>query len=190
VPICPTDGKEFKKTINNQKFCSERCRKRYSYRKKHGYVTSDKGLKKICPVCETYFESKKTHTICCNVNCNSIRYHRIKKGFPISNSEYHKIRKRRRNGEGNINGCGYLVIGNKLEHRRVMEKDLDRELLPYETVHHINGDKLDNRIENLELWSSHHGPGQRVIDKLIWAITFIEQYGREFGYEIEIRKAA
>lgn len=64
----------------------------------------------------------------------------------------------------------------KLEHRIVMERLLGRPLYSHETVHHINGVRADNSPENLELWSSSHPPGQRVIDKLTWARGLIKQY--------------
>jgi len=46
----------------------------------------------------------------------------------------------------------------KMLHRHVMEQSIGRELLPEEIVHHINGDRKDNRIENLMLFanSSEH----------------------------------
>ena len=63
-----------------------------------------------------------------------------------------------------------------LEHRWVMQKQIGRELLPDETVHHVNGVKDDNRIENLELWSSNHPYGQRVDDKVDWAVQMLRRY--------------
>lgn len=47
------------------------------------------------------------------------------------------------------------------EHRLVMEQKLGRLLEPQETVHHLDGDRANNDINNLELWSGSHPSGQR-----------------------------
>jgi len=65
------------------------------------------------------------------------------------------------------------------EHTLVMSEHLDRPLLPHENVHHINGQRADNRLGNLELWSSKQPRGQRVDDKVEFAIEILQLYRPE-----------
>ena len=88
-----------------------------------------------------------------------------------------------------VNGYGYVLVlmpehpsssiaGYVLEHRLVMERALGRPLEPFETVHHLNGIRSDNRLENLELWARITQPsGQRVKDLVSYASQILALYG-------------
>ncbi len=71
-------------------------------------------------------------------------------------------------------------VGSKFEHTDVMEQHLGRELYPGENVHHKNGIRIDNRIENLELWVVPPRCGQRVTD----LVAFVAEH-----YPDDVRKA-
>lgn len=82
---------------------------------------------------------------------------------------------------GHVNSNGYRLItvdgrGMVLEHRYIMEQRIGRELLPEETVHHKDGDRLNNHIDNLELWTSRHPRGQRIEDKVQFAQEILRLY--------------
>ena len=84
---------------------------------------------------------------------------------------------------------GYVQVrttpgnGNKgkytYQHRLVMEQMIGRALVKGETVHHKNGIRNDNRPENLELWAEAQPYGQRVEDKVAYAIEILKQYAPE-----------
>lgn len=102
-------------------------------------------------------------------------------------------KKKNKDGEGSIDISGYKTITKKghpnqmddrgriREHVYIMSEHLQRPLRKGETVHHKNRDKLDNRIQNLELWDRSQPPGQRVEDKINWCVEFLTFYGYDIN---------
>lgn len=89
---------------------------------------------------------------------------------------------------GNPTHSGYVLCTrtdenrktvSRMQHRIVMENHLGRPLRDKEEVHHKNGVRHDNRLENLELWNSSHPYGQRVVDKIDWAVELLRLYAPE-----------
>ena len=119
-------------------------------------------------------------------NLCMLHYRRLRDGKQL---EDHIIEKRLPIGSVKPFGkTGYTKVktehGWVWEHRYVMEGYLNRSLLPEETVHHINGVRSDNRLENLELWSSKHPPGQRVEDQISWAEAVLQRYAPKRSMEL------
>lgn len=96
-----------------------------------------------------------------------------------------KVTRCRRTGYLNHHGGG-----GKAVHRMVMEEALGRPLQPYESVHHRNGIRDDNRLSNLELWVKPQLAGQRVDDLIAFVVgAYPEAVAAALNGERQLRLA-
>lgn len=133
---CERCGEEYQPTGPTQRFCSVRCRAK---------------LPTACVQCGVLFKpSDRSQQKYCSRACFRLSF----VGRTINAAGYMRI-------TVPTGTPGQGKDGRMLEHRFVMQEHLSRPLATSENVHHINGDKTDNRIENLELWTRPQPKGVR-----------------------------
>jgi hypothetical protein len=140
-----------------------------------------------------------THAITiCIVNNNECIKSRLRRGYCqkhyVRFMKWNDVNKTLTNKQhpknqspGTINSEGYVSLqrdGKRVkEHRYVMEQHLGRKLLANENIHHKNGNRADNRIENLELWTIKQPIGKRPEDLVKFAHEILQQYEKDIDYD-------
>lgn len=140
---CRRCQKVFQPLGANGRYCSPEC--------KRGTA--------VCQECErTFIPGKHVKALFCSTEC--FYEQQVPTGTVRLDSNGYALIKTPKGTPGckNPKGCQARWM---LHHRYVMQQHLGRPLTKYENVHHINGQRDDNRIENLELWNQSQPSGVR-----------------------------
>ncbi len=175
---CPVCGKLFH---GPNKTCGRSCGTK-SHKQRFPLITRN---------CEQCGKPLKPGTIStvrrfCSVRCHILKRYQENPSWRSA---------RREDGSTVMQDDGYVRIKIagcwEREHRAVMEKKLKRQLLPNESVHHKNGIRHDNRLENLELWCSptkKDPPGQRIEDLIAYVVQYFPAKVRQALKKQEARQ--
>lgn len=187
IKLCSIDD------CNNKHYCKGFCTKHYKQpkqiKKKCNFNQCDKNIW-TGGFCRTHYKKSLIllNKICLADGCpEPAEYLDLCNKHYVRYTKYGDI-----NGKAQIKRKGFLRDGYKVykingktvsEHKIIMEQFLNRKLFTNENIHHKDGNRLNNNLDNLELWIKSQPSGQRISDIIDWAKNILQRYNIKYEFE-------